>query len=344
MTKEYFHIERQHLPEGMEIFSFNIFIYNPVNKSYTLFLHANSPLDSEREEDLKVITSKGGELAIDRRQAKTFLITTNQKREDIPSLKKKEKHELELQREQNIEKFKNKVGEEDNFKLNETINKAILNDNFMPLIERMKDEVMCFDVKISETTSLAIDLSRKLLTEDTSINRIAALTYFLAKISKIEDEKSLGKLIVASFLHHIGFTQLECYYSYKPLNEMSDKQRKEYKKHPGLAQHLIRKCGLKVDPQVHTIILEHHERTDGTGFPQGKREAQINQLSQILGICSHVIEFCTGRMTGSKTNLNAVAKYLKNNSIVPGLELSFNDRIKDSLVSMIEKKDIKKAS
>ncbi|MBT3983643.1 MAG: HD domain-containing protein [Bacteriovoracaceae bacterium] len=62
------------------------------------------------------------------------------------------------------------------------------------------------------------------------------------------------------------------------LKEFSLEQRKKFKEHPEKTVEMIRK--IKSFPaDVETIIFQHHEKIDGSGFPKGIAEKHISPLS-----------------------------------------------------------------
>jgi hypothetical protein len=69
--------------------------------------------------------------------------------------------------------------------------------------------------------------------------------------------------------------------------------------HPARSHALLRASGVD-DPLWLELVLQHHERPDGSGYPQGLRGAAINPLAQLLSLadiyCAMVLprEYRTG--------------------------------------------------
>jgi HD-GYP domain-containing protein (c-di-GMP phosphodiesterase class II) len=55
------------------------------------------------------------------------------------------------------------------------------------------------------------------------------------------------------------------------------------KTHPRLGVELIRDTSAWC-PLVQAIVLRHHERWDGSGYPDGKREDEIHELARIAAV------------------------------------------------------------
>ncbi|MCB9061771.1 MAG: hypothetical protein H6622_09640 [Halobacteriovoraceae bacterium] len=332
--KSYFHIELEHL-KNENLFPFHIYVFNPQSKTYSAFLYGNSPLDEEKKEFLEFIVSKGGKIAIERKQKKTFLKNMDYEEEDIPSLQEPEEHPYE----RNANMYKALIKQRDErdgfFHYDLKIAHAIEEDNFTEIISRVHDEVMCFSVKVSDTVSLAMALCEKLMTEDTPTNRIVALAYMLAKINKLNDEKTLSDIIVASFLHHIGLTQLELSLGNKPIHSQDDKTKKDYRKHPGLSQHLVRKSGLNLSNSALQAISQHHERFDGSGYPSELKGEHIESAALFVGSISHIFDFASGRVVDQKYPIKNIIKKFKNKDFTPGLEFEFGDKILESIENIM---------
>ncbi len=315
-----------------EIFPFNLHVYNSGNKKHTLFLYANSPLDNEKKEFLEFLISKGAILSILMDQKLTFLKEMNLKEESVEDLKKKIVHPLVKKQLKNLEKLEKAPV----FNLQEEIQEAILYDNYIGIIERARMEIMAFKMTISPTVSFANVLAEKLLTTDNITNRIVALSYFLAKIMNISDEEGLSDLICASFLSHIGLTQIDRFYSYTPTKTLSSEKELEYRKHVELSQHLIKKSRAELSERCLKIIQEHHERWDGRGHPYGTKGEFLDTLSLVLGSVAHIIEYSSGKIAEEKRTILSTIHLIENKIFTPGLEFEFGAGIYDNLVRLIK--------
>ena len=336
--RDYFYIEMEML--GSEkVFSFQLYVFNPGNKTHTLFLHSNSPLDESREKLLKFIIERKGLLAISRKQKKTFLTQLSLNESDIPNLRQHEETQDEKNRKVSIALLE-EHRKKNPFNIHQQINIAVIENNFTKLIEEAKLEICCFPLDIAPTVSIASMLAEDLLSEDNFTNRIVTLCYFMAKILKINDEKSLADVVVAGFLAHTGLTQMEYSIFQSNLNNLNDKDKKIYRKHPGLSQHLLRKSKLNLSDRCINIILEHHERADGKGYPHNKVEDYLDLLSLLLGAVSHLVEQTSGVYDGKKKSFEAVIKKMSKKEINDGIECEFGDTILETLKTLLSQKSI----
>jgi HD-GYP domain-containing protein (c-di-GMP phosphodiesterase class II) len=109
----------------------------------------------------------------------------------------------------------------------------------------------------------------------------------LAKEMEINESSSYDKLIMASLLHDLTLinSDLESLHNVDfDQNTDCSKTRKriiEYKKHPEDALMLLDMIG-NLSPDVGNIVLQHHEKQDGGGFPRGISYTDITLLSTIF--------------------------------------------------------------
>jgi HD-GYP domain-containing protein (c-di-GMP phosphodiesterase class II) len=232
-----------------------------------------------------------------------------------------------------LKKYQEKKGE---VSFKEEFNLALEQKNFTALIEKTRIEVMAFNINKSHTVSLAIYLCEKLLHEDNMTNRIVAFSYLFAKNCDIKDESALGILICAAFMHHLGLTQIDRDLAFKPVISISDDDKKIYRRHPGLAQHLLKKCGIELDDRVLDIINQHHERFEGGGYPDSKKGAHLDPLALFLAVSSHIFEYAEGYINEQKMSIKAVIMNIKNKTLSAGLELDFGNTIYENLSFLIK--------
>ena len=340
MNKEntYFHIDFDQIGKKNHLFPYHIYVCHPISKLYTPYLFANSPLTPEKKSFLEMLINKGAEIAISMAQKNTFLLHEKLSEDDIESLKVPETHRMVLLQEARKARLEEKKKNGEVFHFKDQLTKAIELDNWMPIIDEARENLMSLSVTISHTVSLAIFFAENLLVEDNLTNRIVALSYHLAQSSKMTDDASIGDLCTASFLSHIGFTQLDYRFSQQPQINHYGSDKKEYRKHSPLSQHLIRKSGLLISDRCLQIINQHHERYDGSGFPDNRIGSYIEPLALVLGCSSHLLEYAEGKVTGEKVPWPVLINNLKNKTLSPGLELAFGDTLYQSIIHLLDSK------
>lgn len=120
---------------------------------------------------------------------------------------------------------------------------------------------------------------------------VCVLTLVVNAIESFEDDVlSLG---FGALLHDIGETRIPANLTRKG-DGCSDAERRLVEQHPALGAKLLEH--IKDIPSLaRRIILEHHERIDGSGSPFGKRRLDIALPSQIVAIIDSYDEMLMGR-------------------------------------------------
>lgn len=333
-VKKYFLISLEQLGQE-KLFPFHLYVYNPANKQYSAYLFANSPLTPTKESLLQEISEKGGQLAILMKQKRTFLTEQKLKESEIEDLAPKQVHSLEKRRDERLQEENKKENTKDTHLKDHLLN-AAKNDDFMPLIEGVRNELIVFSPRISSTTTMSSLLAERLLVEDNFINRTVVLSYTLAKASGITDQESLADLVCAAYFSHLGYTQIPHLCMNKPQLEYSDSLRKEWRKHPGLSMHILRKARIDLSGRCKDIIEQHHERYSGQGFPQMKKSTHIEPLALVLGAASHILEFTSGKISNTKSTVSSYIMNLKNKTYLPGMEYDFGPLLEESLNHLVD--------
>lgn len=135
---------------------------------------------------------------------------------------------------------------------------------------------------------LQIDREKYISSHSVLLPQIACT---LAMAMDWKSEPTLQKLALAAFLHDMPLTnhKLAQVTSLTELNRRVDQftpeEIKAYKTHPVKGSEMAKQFH-EIPPDVDTIILQHHERPDGSGFPRGLTQHHISPLSAVF-IVSH---------------------------------------------------------
>ncbi|MGH7356233.1 MAG: HD-GYP domain-containing protein, partial [Candidatus Rokuibacteriota bacterium] len=92
----------------------------------------------------------------------------------------------------------------------------------------------------------------------------------------------LRALGVAGALIDVGLWQLPDTVL-RRLDALTSDEQALYRSHPRLSADLIRRWG-PPSPRIAEMVLQHHEREQGQGFPQGLAGAQVDADAKILGL------------------------------------------------------------
>jgi HD-GYP domain-containing protein (c-di-GMP phosphodiesterase class II) len=119
----------------------------------------------------------------------------------------------------------------------------------------------------------------------------------------------LEKLAVGCAMCDVGMTQLPGQLLDQPEN-LTDRQRPIIRAHPEMGSQMVAKSP-HVDMEVLSIIENHHERADGSGYPRGLEGAAIPLLARIAGIVDTYDAMITPRpYARARTSYEAVQELL----------------------------------
>ena len=166
-------------------------------------------------------------------------------------------------------------------------NKPIPIKEFEPVI----DETISSLMRNSQALLTLMHLKRyekKLFSHSFSVMSLA-LTFAIKDGVSQDDLKTLG---LAALLHDIGWAQL-------PLNlfgkakKYTENEFKVVKQHQKIAEIIINKSDT-IPYAVKQLMMKHHERIDGSGYPDKLKDQQLDNLSRILILADYYDELVHG--------------------------------------------------
>jgi putative two-component system response regulator len=145
---------------------------------------------------------------------------------------------------------------------------------------RLKRYTDDLDSAESVIMSLALVIEARDAYTDGHCQRLAAYATALGTALKMTDEE-LAALFRGGYLHDIGKIGIRDEILLKP-GRLTDSEYRQIKEHPVIGDRL---CGeLRSLRHVRPIVRHHHERLDGSGYPDGLEGDAIPLLAQIMGI------------------------------------------------------------
>lgn len=110
--------------------------------------------------------------------------------------------------------------------------------------------------------------------------RVAQISLKLGFYLKL-DEKELAELFTAALFHDIGKANIDKRILGKK-SVLTDKERKLAEMHPVFSEQYLNKIeSLSI---LKNIVRSHHERWDGSGYPDGLIGEEIPYLSRVIAI------------------------------------------------------------
>lgn len=115
--------------------------------------------------------------------------------------------------------------------------------------------------------------------------RVGAIATALAQaMNWVDNSRPVHLMIMGAFLHDIEFAFSDFNYR-RPLSSLNKEETVNYRNHPmGGAKRLQE---IKhMESLVHQIILQHEEHADGTGFPKGLHEDEMDPSVLFVAIAN----------------------------------------------------------
>jgi len=142
------------------------------------------------------------------------------------------------------------------------------------------------------------------------------------------DEAELGKLAILAVLHDIGKVAIPKDILLKPADLSSD-EWKIMKTHTNIGYRIA-----KASPELEEIadcILHHHERWDGTGYPDKLKGEEIPLLSRIISVVdSHDV------MVHNRPYHKAISENEAFNELLRCSGTQFDPKIVIEMISMLK--------
>jgi HD superfamily phosphodiesterase len=117
-----------------------------------------------------------------------------------------------------------------------------------------------------------------LISHSRRVSELASKLAAFVGLSRAEIEQAS----IAGLVHDAGMRLLDYHSLYRKAT-LTAEEMKIMREHPVVGAALVAKSALGAD--IANIVLCHHERPDGTGYPNGLRGEEIPLLSRILHIC-----------------------------------------------------------
>lgn len=152
------------------------------------------------------------------------------------------------------------------------------------------------------------------------------------------DEKKISQIALASSLHDIG----KCRIPQAILDKKGSLTPIEYdivKKHTVFGWELIEESGDALDPEIKAyardVCLHHHERFDGTGYPDGLKGDDIPIWAQVVSIAD-----AYEAITSERSYKSALSRDVALEMITNGMCGVFNPLLIQCLIQVADRKEL----
>lgn len=163
--------------------------------------------------------------------------------------------------------------------------------------------------------------------------------YFMRLVTAIGhqmrlDEKQIESLKYASLLHDAGKVDIPMEILTKT-TKLTPNEYKIIKRHPVKGAQILRPLQI-LRPAI-SIILHHHEKYNGTGYPSKLKKGQIPQGARIMAVADAFEAMVYGRPYRERVNIDCAIKEIKKKS-----GTQFDPKVVEAFLKVIKKFNIKK--
>jgi response regulator RpfG family c-di-GMP phosphodiesterase len=102
--------------------------------------------------------------------------------------------------------------------------------------------------------------------------------------------KTIETLALGALLHDIGTIQIEDIILKTAYEDLTPQQKSIFNNHPNLGVNAIKSMRM-ITPGVCSIVHQHHEYNDGSGFPSGLTGNKIFPLAKIVALADGLTDF-----------------------------------------------------
>jgi HD-GYP domain-containing protein (c-di-GMP phosphodiesterase class II) len=169
------------------------------------------------------------------------------------------------------------------------------NDSELEEIKLVADEIIYDIMKEPEVIynlSSIRDKSESTYSHSLNVCALSVILAFKLKLSK----RRIRDIAVGCLLHDIGFTYISMDYHNLILEDCTEKEQKEIKKHIIYGYTAVEKMEW-LSQTSKEIIISHHERIDGSGYPFRLKNNRIKIGSKIAAVCDEFDSKVYGNLT-----------------------------------------------
>jgi HD-GYP domain-containing protein (c-di-GMP phosphodiesterase class II) len=175
-----------------------------------------------------------------------------------------------------------------------------------------------------------IEAFKRMLETQSRTKMIEAVVNLAVKVSRKLglSEKEVSVVQYVASVHDIGMTEISDEILNKAL-QLSDEEMSRIRKHPQRGAELIRP--LEFVESVSNIILYHHERVDGHGYPMGLKGEEIPIGARILAVIDAFQSMTMGRPYKKRCTVEEALWEL-----VDCVDQQFDPEIVDAFLSVLK--------
>ena len=151
--------------------------------------------------------------------------------------------------------------------------------------------------------------------------RVAILAGLMGQWLKMP-RRDWQRLIIAALLLDIGSTRIAPIFL-KKVGSYTKEDRMLMQKHAHLGHTLVLNSAFGTDAEITGAVLQHHERNDGSGYPDGVKKEQICDFARILAVLDTYDAMASRRAYAKRRSPFDVFSALSDEFVANRLDASF---------------------
>ena len=193
------------------------------------------------------------------------------------------------------------------------------------MVELREDTVKELFIRTVTALSEAVDAKDRYTSGHS--NRVADYAKKIAvRMGKSKEEQE--EIYRAGLLHDVGKIRIPAEIINKP-GRLTDEEYNIIKIHPVTGYHILQ--GISEESVIAIAAKYHHERYDGTGYPNGLSGENIPEVARILGVAD-----AYDAMASNRSYRNALPQDVVRSEIEKGKGTQFDPRIADIMLQMMD--------
>jgi len=204
----------------------------------------------------------------------------------------------------------------------------------MKIIKEMNNELKSSKEKLEKAYLEAIEILRYTVEAKDSYtrghsDRVAAYSVLIGQELGLYN-KDLNILNIGGMFHDIGKIGISDRILSKK-GKLTDAEYNEIKKHPSIGKQMLLNSTIFSD--IIPIVYSHHEKYDGTGYPEGLKGDEIPFLARIVAVADSFDAMTSRRPYRDELSIDEVKETIKQNG-----GTQFDPEVSNALLNILENK------
>ncbi len=161
------------------------------------------------------------------------------------------------------------------------------------------------DATADNVSSAVADVWKLAKVEPDLEHSVYVATYaviFAMAFGKIDPEL-VADMATAGLLHDVGLSQVPASVAARIWKSMTPQELERYSEHVAIGLEIIAEFSPALPDRVRALIHQHHEKFDGSGYPQKLSGFKIDDVAQLLALADLLHAMSSGQWDGTRRTL-----------------------------------------